>query len=205
MLRSIANGVATLTALPFFVGYRILTLLEGKNRSFAFWCEMLSLAPGSLGILVRRAFFRLTFGRCADTVTVGFGTVFSSPACQLGQHVYIGPFGSIGAVDIEDDVLIGSHVSIPNGSRQHGIERMDIPVRLQPGTWERITVGTDSWIGDRAVLMSNVGRHCVVGAGAVVTKPVDDFSIVAGCPAKVIGFRGSKAAPLENEQSECVE
>jgi hypothetical protein len=42
-------------------------------------------------------------------------------------------------VTIEDDAAIGSHVSITNGNRQHGIGRLDIPVREQPGVWPRVT------------------------------------------------------------------
>ena len=42
--------------------------------------------------------------------------------------------------------------------------------------------------------MANVGQHCVVGAGSVVTKPVEDYKIVAGNPAVVIGDRREKAS-----------
>ncbi len=47
------------------------------------------------------------------------------------------------------------------------------------------------WIGARAMILPGVklGKGCVVGAGAVVTKQVDEFAIVAGVPAKVIGRR----------------
>jgi acetyltransferase-like isoleucine patch superfamily enzyme len=80
-------------------------------------------------------------------------------------------------------------VSIINGNRQHGIDRLDIPVREQPGQYPRITIGEDTWIGDRAIVMADVGRHCVVGAGSVVTKPVPDYAIVVGNPARIQGFR----------------
>ena len=81
-----------------------------------------------------------------------------------------------------------------NGSKQHGIERLDVPVREQPGVFERVTIGEDSWIGERAVVSADVGKHCVVGAGAVVTKSVPDYAIVVGVPAKVIGDRRDLAA-----------
>ena len=63
------------------------------------------------------------------------------------------------------------------------------PVREQPGEWPRVTIGRDTWIGDRAVVMADVGEHCVVGAGAVVTRPVPDYAIVVGSPARVVGWR----------------
>jgi len=90
---------------------------------------------------------------------------------------------------LEDDVLLASHVSVTSGTRQHGIERLDIPIRRQPGTWEQVTIGRDSWIGEHAVVMASVGQHCVIGAGAVVVKPIPDFAIAVGTPAKVICYR----------------
>lgn len=51
-----------------------------------------------------------------------------------------------------------------------------------------ITVGDDSFIGVRAIILPgvNIGRDCIVGAGSVVTTSVPDGSVVAGNPAKVI-------------------
>jgi acetyltransferase-like isoleucine patch superfamily enzyme len=87
-----------------------------------------------------------------------------------------------------DDVLIGSHVSIMNGPAQHGIGRLDVPIREQPGVWSRVTIGRDSWIGDRTIVLADVGRHRVIGAGSVVTKPIPDYAIAVGSPARVIRF-----------------
>jgi acetyltransferase-like isoleucine patch superfamily enzyme len=49
-------------------------------------------------------------------------------------------------------------------------------------------IGDDVWIGANAVILPGVtiGKHCVVAAGAVVTKDVPDNSLVAGVPAKLI-------------------
>src|SRR5690606_17030607 len=84
---------------------------------------------------------------------------------------------------------IASHVSIINGARQHGVERCDVSIREQAGAMPRVTIGEGSWIGERAVVMADVGRHCIVGAGAVVTKPIPDYAIAMGGPARVQRFR----------------
>jgi virginiamycin A acetyltransferase len=85
-----------------------------------------------------------------------------------------------------------------NGGSQHGIERLDLPIREQPGRWPRVTIGRDSWVGDRTVVLADVGHHCVVGAGSVVTKPLPDFAIAVGVPAKVIRYRNDQ--PASNQQ-----
>jgi acetyltransferase-like isoleucine patch superfamily enzyme len=98
-------------------------------------------------------------------------------------------------VTLEDDVLLGSHVSVMNGSAQHGIDQLDVPVREQPGRWVRVTVGRDSWVGDRAVVLADIGKHCVVGAGSVVTKPLPDYAIAVGVPARVLRYRDGRTVP----------
>jgi acetyltransferase-like isoleucine patch superfamily enzyme len=139
--------------------------------------------------------------RVGADVWISFGTTISHPTAEFGRSVYVGPYGMLGDVTLEDDVLLGSNVSIMNGSEQHGIERLDIPIREQPGRWPRVTIGCDSWIGDRSIVMADVGKHCVIGAGSVVTKPIPDYSIAVGSPAKVVRDRREKLAQ-SNESSD---
>jgi virginiamycin A acetyltransferase len=183
--------------LPAVLLYRIESMAFGEGKVFPGWSQLFSLVPGLVGIYLRRAFYRFAFRRCASGAWLGFGTVFSHSGCAIGRSVYIGVYCCLGEVTLEDDVLIGSHVSIMNGSRQHGVERLDVPVREQPGVWPHVTVGRDSWVGDRAVVMADVGRHCVVGAGSVVTGPVPDYAIVVGVPARVVGRRRGAPEPAE--------
>src|SRR5262249_44000386 len=86
---------------------------------------------------------------------------------------------------LDDDALLGSHVSVMNGGAQHGIDRLDVPIREQSGTWPRVRIGRDSWIGDRALVLADVGALCVVAAGAVGAKPLPDYAVAAGAPARV--------------------
>lgn len=197
-MRSIAKHVADATALalvlPAAMAYWLGCALIGRQRAFPGWSQGMSLLPGLCGVYLRRAFYRLVLPRCESGCVISFGVIFSHPTAQVGSNVYVGPFGCLGDVTLEDDALVGSHVSITNGSRQHEIERLDIPVREQPGVWPRVTIGRDTWIGDRAVVMADVGQHCVVGAGSVVTRPVPDYAIVVGAPAKIVGWRNEAAA-----------
>src|SRR5207247_6357190 len=135
-----------------YLGFRLSALVLGPGPAFPGWSQLLSLLPGLCGVYLRRAFFRLVLPRCGANACISFGTVFSHPTAAIGRTVYVGVFCCLGDVTLEDDVLIASHVSIANGGAQHGIERLDIPVREQPGTFPRVTIGRDTWVGDRAVV-----------------------------------------------------
>ena len=189
MLKAAANGVALLLVLPGFLLYRLGALVLGKEKAFPGWSQAFSLLPGLLGVYLRRAFYRLTLRRCSADCCLCFGTVFSHPTAEIGRNVYVGLFCVLGDVTLEDDVLLGSNVSVINGGGQHGIDRLDIPIREQPGVFQRVTVGRDSWLGDRSVVLADVGRQCVVGAGSVVTRLLPDYAIAAGVPARVLRFR----------------
>lgn len=197
LLKQLARWMARILIVPAWSLYVLFSLLVGRNAIFPGWSQAFSLVPGLTGIYLRWAFYRWVLTECGEDACIGFGVLISHPTARIGQTVYVGAFCCLGDVTLEDDVLLGSHVSVMNGSLQHGIDRLDIPIREQPGVWPRITVGQDTWIGDRAVIMADVGRHCVIGAASVVTKPIPDYAIAVGSPAKVIRFR------QESPQLEC--
>ncbi len=189
ILKAFADGLALVLILPCWLGLWLSSLWLGRDRAFPGWSQALSLLPGLCGVYLRRAFYRLVLPRCGPDTCLCFGVIFSHPTAQIGRAVYVGPFGCLGDVTLEDDVLLGSHVSIMNGGAQHGIDRLDIPVREQAGTFPRVTIGCDTWIGDRAIVMADVGKHCVIGAGSVVKDPIPDYAIAVGVPARVVGSR----------------
>ena len=189
IIKSTVRLLAVVTVLPAVLMFRLQEVFTGANGALAGWSQLLSLIPGTIGVYLRHAFYRQTLSQCDEDVCISFGTIFSHASTSLGQSVYIGNYCSVGDASIEQDVLIASHVSIMNGCHQHGLQRLDIPVREQPGTYERITIGRDSWIGERATVAANVGRQCVIGAGAVVVSPIPDYAIAVGVPARIIGDR----------------
>lgn len=181
-----------LLTAPFVLAFLVTARLAPSRADGAFqgYSQLFSLLPGLSGEFLRRAFYRRTVTRCASDVSIGFGTIFATREATLGSGVYIGAHGNIGHVDIGDDVLIGSNVTILSGSQQHHFERLDIPIRHQGGTNSRVSIGCDAWIGNGAIVMRDVGEQAIVAAGAVVTKPVPPRSIVGGNPARPIGTRG---------------
>jgi acetyltransferase-like isoleucine patch superfamily enzyme len=189
VLKAAADVIAVLLVLPTVLLYWLGRGALGEEKAFTGWSQAFALVPGLTGIYLRRAFYRLVLSQCKPGCCLCFGTVISHPTAKIGRNVYVGVYGCLGDVTLEDDVLLGSHVSVMNGGGQHGIERLDIPIREQPGTYPRVTIGRDSWIGERSVVQADVGRHCVIGAGSVVNRPIPDYAIAAGAPARVIRFR----------------
>lgn len=56
----------------------------------------------------------------------------------------------------------------------------------------KLSIGNDVWIGQYAVVLpscKSIGNGAVIGAGAIVTKDVPPYSIVAGNPARIIKYR----------------
>lgn len=192
LFKQFADLIAIVIAVPFVAGYFLMGICIGPQRMFPCCSQSMSLLPGIFGVTIRRAIGKLIFASCERDCYIGFGTLFSHSTVRIGRSAYIGPYCSIGDVVIEDDTLIGANVSIINGAEQHGFVRLDVPIREQPGIWPKITIGRDSWIGDRAIVMADIGKHCVVGAGSVVTKPVPDYAVVAGNPAKILRFRNDE-------------
>lgn len=59
------------------------------------------------------------------------------------------------------------------------------------GKGEHVNIGEYAWICSRSIILPgvSVGKYAVVASGAIVTKNVPDYAVVAGVPAKVIGQR----------------
>ena len=190
-LKSVARAVATVAVSPLLLSYAIRGAMLGKNRALEGSTQTLSLIPGVLGDYLRGAFLTHVLAKCDPSVTVQFGTIFSQAGARLGANVYIGPRCHIGLVDVGRDVLLAAGVHVPSGAATHGTSAADIPIRDQPGTPTVVRIGEGAWVGSAAIVLADVGRHSVIGAGAVVTAPVPDYVIAVGVPARVVRERRS--------------
>ena len=105
----------------------------------------------------------------------------------IGDHTRIGIHCTvIGPVCIGNNVNLAQGITVT--ALNHNFEDCNKRIDEQGISTKPVVIGDDVWIGANAVILPGVtiGRHVVVAAGAVVTKDVPDFSIVAGVPAKVI-------------------
>lgn len=187
--KQLARALCQLLVLPVVASTALRGALSGRDRAFGASMEWLALLPGLPGQYVRRAYLNAVTEGCGDETVIGAGTLFSTRRVRIDHNAYVGPHCDIGWAHIERDVLIAAGVHIPSGAATHGVTRLDIPIRDQAGDPRRVTIGEGAWIGNGAIIMADVGRHSIVAAGAVVTKPVPDWSIAAGVPARVIRSR----------------
>lgn len=104
--------------------------------------------------------------------------------CKISSHTFI-----CSGVHIADGVFIGHGVMFTNDRYPRAVNEDG---SLQTGAdWELLEtrVGDGASIGSNATILPGleIGRGAIVGAGAVVTRSVPEFAVVAGVPARVTG------------------
>lgn len=105
----------------------------------------------------------------------------------LGEGAYIGRRCSIGFADIGDKVMLADGVQILSGGREHGLAEDESETHQDKSQrFQRLSIGEGAWLGTNCVIMADVGAHSVIGAGAVVTKPIPSHSVAVGVPARVV-------------------
>jgi acetyltransferase-like isoleucine patch superfamily enzyme len=159
--------------------------LTGSESLFSACAELLSLIPGPPGILLRRGFYVQSLESCAWDVSLGFGTRLSHRAARIERCVYTGSNCRIGLAWIEPDVLIGDNVDILSGRRQHRFGHLSQPLKDRGGSFTRIRIGRNVWIGTSVVVMADIGMNSVVGAGSVVVRSIPAGAVAVGNPAVV--------------------
>lgn len=173
--------------LPFL--YPLILISRTSDYVFRTISELLSLVPFIFGIIIREAFYKKVLTSCGDNVSVGLGAVFLYRNISIGDNVIVGLYCTVHHCDIGSDVLIASGCRLLSGNRQHNFERTDIPMTRQNGWMKKIKIGNDVWIGANSIVMENVEDGCIIGAGSVVNKKVDKYSICGGNPIRILGKR----------------
>lgn len=185
--KQLIRDAADLLFTPVVWTYRFLEKLG--LVSFAGASQVLALAPGRFGQGLRALFYSGVLDTVSRKCVIDFGTLLSNKDVAIEDNVYIGAYCIIGGCSIGRDTLVGSFVDIMPGPQSHGTQCPDTPIRLQPGTYERVRIGRDCWIGNKSVVMRSIGDHSVIGAGSIVTRIVAPRSMAAGNPARILKQR----------------
>jgi virginiamycin A acetyltransferase len=187
LLLVIKSGVA-----PLVASYRIELALwpaHRHNHVLQTYSQILSTIPGLSGQFVRRAFYSSVLTECHAESCIQWGTIFSTADVRIARGVYIGARCMVGRAILDEHVTLGSNVDILSGKNQHGFDDPDVPVQDQPGRYEHVRVGTNTWIGNGAIVMADIGARSVIAAGSVVTRALPDDVIAGGNPAKILKHR----------------
>jgi len=182
-------AICSLIVSPITVFYLTLSIVANKDTVLAACSQFLSLIPGKIGNYLRVGFYKYSVSFCHPISVISFATIFSQQDITIEEGVYIGPQCNIGKCHIEKHCLLGSGVHIMSGSGQHDFSDLDTPIQQQGGTYKKIVIGEDSWLGNGSLVMANIGKHCIVAAGTVVVKDIPDYAVVAGNPARIIKMR----------------
>ena len=144
---------------------------------------------------------KLILQKCGKRVNIERNAVFSSKV-ELGDNSGIGINAFIsGKCIIGDDVMMGPDCMIYCSN--HRVDDTTTTMRGQGIQDEKpVYIGNDVWIGARVIILPGVhiGNHCIIGAGAVVTKDVPDWAVAAGNPAVVKKYRKSPGEDDNNSQ-----
>lgn len=179
-----------LLLLPTYLWFELLALLIRKDSLFQSFSQYLSLLPGKLGSYCRAAFYWWACPNTSDDISIGFLTVFSHRDTTIERGVYIGPQCNIGKCHIGENTLLGSGVHILSGNKQHSFEDTTKPIQGQGGTFTKVQLGEDCWVGNASLVMADVAQHCIIAAGSVVTKPITiPYGIYAGNPTELLKYR----------------
>lgn len=141
---------------------------------------------------------RHSLRKCGNNLRIGSGGIISSPnMIEIGDNVAIGPhvvlYSIYKKIIMGNNVVLGPNVTMVSGD--HNIRKVGVPIidnhEKEPSDDEDIIIGDDVWIGANVTVLKGVeiGRGCVIGAGALLVKSIPAYCIAGGVPAKIIGVR----------------
>jgi acetyltransferase-like isoleucine patch superfamily enzyme len=186
MKKYLKSIIATLS-IVFVSPCILITLIEksfsSSEKIFQFFAQLLSILPGTPGSFIRVAYYRCTIEKCSVNISIGFGSYFAHRNIIVEDHVSIGAYCIIGCCHIEEKVLLASRVSITSGKNQHSRTNEGWATDL---VLTQLRIGNNSWIGEGAVIVSDISQQTTVAAGSVVTRTFQPSVIIGGNPCHII-------------------
>ena len=146
-------------------------------------CTLFRVSPS----LVRNGLLRLFGAHIGKSLVYRTVDIYDPANLSIGNMSCIGPYVEIYCKDkivIGDNSVISQRAYVCTAS--HDVQSPVMALTTKP-----ISIGNGVWVASRAVILpgADLGNGSVVGAGAVVAKRVDEWTVVAGNPATVVKQR----------------
>jgi acetyltransferase-like isoleucine patch superfamily enzyme len=134
---------------------------------------------------------------------------YSFSTIEVGDHVFLGPGAFLSATEsyirIGHKVMFGPNVTVLGGDHRIDVlgAFMSDVTEKRPQDDRGVDIADDVWIGANATILHGVKieRGAVVAAGAVVTRDVPAYTIVGGCPARMLRMRFTPEQIREHERA----
>lgn len=150
----------------------------GRGFHYTFWMRLTTY-------FYRKPYFKMfyIFSRInLYRLSTKYGIEISHKV-QVGKGLYIGHFGCI---VVSNEAVIGDNVNLSQGvtvGQSNTGSSVGSPV-----------IGSEVYIGPGAKIFGKItiGHRCAIGANCVVSKSLDQYSVVVGVPGEVISKKGSR-------------
>lgn len=163
----------------------LFNLIYYPIKLFYFLYKPIRVYFNGFHLILRRALWKARLSSLGEKAYIDPNVIIASPEkVKIGNHVSIRDFSHIrgdGGVEIGDGTMIAVHTVISSATH-------DTEAYSYRETWiaKKVIIGSGVWISAGAIIMPGVtiGDGAIIGAGSVVTKDVDENTIVVGVPAK---------------------
>ncbi|WP_283949346.1 acyltransferase [Sulfurimonas hydrogeniphila] len=187
-----------------------------KKLFFQLYIAFLSSIPTKLGTTLRYWGYRPFFQEVKGKFNIDTGvTIMGFKNISLGNDIVLMKNSYVYAHD-GGDIVIGNNFTMNTNSQlgasfgkivigddcaiapncvlraaNHTFDDPNVPFREQGHTYGEIIIEDDVWISSNCVITANtkIGKSSIIGAGSVVTKDVEPYSVMGGVPAKLIRKR----------------
>lgn len=183
-------ALGLILASPLIILTWIEGLIFGRKAEWIYGSckEIVSICPTVIGEYIRLAFYWAVCAHVSIEARLLFGSMIAHRATIIRDGTVIGAYTILGYAELGENVLVAPRVSVISGKYQHGKPGERAASGSVTEHYERITIGRNSWIGQEAIVMANIGENCTVAAGSVVYRPVSDGATVMGNPAKKVSI-----------------
>jgi galactoside O-acetyltransferase len=179
--------IAILTPIPTFIGERLRyfgykPFFKSVKGNFRIHEGVTILGFENIELGKNVTFMKNSYIYAHDNGILKIGDNFA-----MNSNVQLG--ASFGKIVIGNNCAIAPNCVLR--ASNHNFDDVNIPFLQQGHKYGEIIIEDDVWISSNCVITANtkIGKSSIIGAGAIVTKDVEPFSVMGGVPAKLIRKR----------------